>query len=155
MFNKPGLLILIILFLLAGLSVNIIYAGQSTESAYIKNQIIVKYSQNISLADLAEKVSDRQEKKDSFLGKISLFFENISYKLKGKTYPEEKLSQIQQLDSQIGVVDRTSMSTKNIDENVYLLNLNGSISVEKAVSKLEKSSWVEYARPNYIMELYQ
>ncbi len=132
-------------------------SAQKTEKlvkgTYVEGEMIVKYKADLTPQQLTLAIAERKEKKESFLGGVRLFFDNLKYSLKNKETPETHFSRIQSVDENIGVIEKARISINeadNPDRNIFLVKTDKSKSVDEMIKTYEKLSEVEYAEPNYI-----
>lgn len=149
------LTIIILVILLSGL----VRAAEISQSPpnFAPNQLIVKYKEGQSPEELKFKVSQRENRKQTFLfGPIMLFFEDLRLRLKGEENPEKKLERINSAASEIGVTSAEKLFQDSQDvalKNFYLLTTDGRMEVLPAVELYKKLPEVESAEPNYTMKM--
>ncbi len=148
--SKKNLLYSVILLVIL-LFVNRSSFAEKNTTDSVLNQIVVTYKVNQNPLELQTLVSKRIAKKSSLFGSLQLAFENIAYRIKNEKTPEEKLQQIFDIERQIGVIKKDY----NDSGNIYIITINGTVSVTDAVKLYSKLPEVKFAEPNYIYKTLQ
>lgn len=156
--NTVPAIVILTVFFAACASVSIIYAAvpkttptENFTSQPLPNQIIVKYKKDLSPQALQLKVNERKTQQSRYFGSIRLFFDNLKYRLNKQALPEEHLTRIQQADTQVGVQNKTRIfdAADENQRNLFIIQTDGSKSIENMIKIYEALPEVEYAEPNY------
>lgn len=140
---KRLLQISLLTFLLFLLYPSAALAQQTNQTA---DQIIVKYKDGQSPAALEQKAEERTTRGKNPLGTVLNTFENLGFRIRGETPPEQKLSQIE------NVKDRASVSSEKkilqqADPDIVLYKV--SKDSKEASQDYSSLPEVEYAAPDY------
>ncbi|OGK16759.1 hypothetical protein A3H80_01455 [Candidatus Roizmanbacteria bacterium RIFCSPLOWO2_02_FULL_37_19] len=153
--------ILFLLLIVGALFSPLVYAqnsdDNSIEGEYVKNEVIVKYKDNLTPDELELQVSERQNMKRSFVGRIQLFFGDLKLKFSKQDNPEIQLSRLQKTDIELGVIEKERLlqGSAQAGPNVYIIRTDGSKTVQQMIKAYSSLPEVEYAEVHNILQFYQ
>jgi hypothetical protein len=122
---------------------------------YAPNQLIIQFAPGQAPHALEEAIQQEDALSQTLPGQIRLFFLQAYRTLQNEHGPAYHLEKIQRTDKLVGATTNTPMFDVDgqSQENTYLIELDGSVSVEKAIEWYENLEEVEYAQPNYMYEI--
>jgi len=120
----------------------------TVSTSYASDHIIVKYKEGQSFGALSQQVNQREEERGDFIGKLRQQINDLAAKLSGQHLPEEKLAEIQAVLEQFSLTTE-GLTSGAIDENLTLAHADEPIDVKAAVMGFSNLPEVEYAEPDY------
>lgn len=126
------------------------------QAQYAPNEIIVQFASSYAPHTLQQQIDHEKSLQKTFSGQIQLFFHDQLRTLTKELSPNDHLQNIKTVSIKVGVLDMSPMFDVKGEsqENTYLVKLDGSTSIEKAIDLYEGLAEVIYAQPNYLYELY-
>lgn len=141
--------------------------GDNSKAQFVLNQVIVKYKNGQSPADLQRAVNEELENSKTISGRVSNFinkgFMIINFILNEETDQNSYSSQLSQ-------IEQVKINSKVIDEgkpfeldvlgdgpppqlqDIYLYTTDGSFPVESILKDFASLPQVEFVQPSYILE---
>ena len=147
--QKGFVIFFIFIFLVSSLFA-IVHITKAQEGNYVANEFIVKYKKGVDPQSIKGKVQERAQKKQMFLGMISVLVEDLSFVLNGKSKPEMQLEKMKMIDTKNGIVSKEKLDLSY--GALYLMKTDGKRNILEIIETYEKLPEVEYAQPSNIYE---
>lgn len=143
----------IIAILLSLISASCSYFPSQAISAAnpIPNQILVKYKEGYTPAQIKKMAKERQSRQIHIHGKLLNFLEDVQNNIKGNLNPEIALLSLTEIESTLDI--DTSTQVTYTTPTLELLHFRSNTTAVIASDQLKQLPFVEYAHPNYQVEL--
>ena len=117
-------------------------------------ELIVFFKEGQSPEDLYRKIEQRKkEVSDSSWNQTKFAWQDFTRRLAKKDPPEKQMTRLLQADDLAGVVSKVQMFPYDVEsKDAYLVQLNGSHTVEYATTLFNTLPEVEYAEPSMLFE---
>ena len=132
-------------------------------STSVPNQIIVKYKNGDSPDELQNLIHQRQlNNQQSIINHTATIISDLANKLSGNETPEERLNDLNLIDSKAGVTANTRIFSNNNQKankfglnNIHRIRTNGKLGIDELLSIYKALPEVEYAqKDNFVHALY-
>lgn len=173
--SKPKLILLIgilgVLFLVGMLTFVIVSSSQTvkpvvvnkadvkldTSVPHVENELVIRYEEGKSTADLQKEIARRDNLSKSQIGRVRLNLENILLNVSDERSPEEEYDEIQNIFAQTGVIKQTKMYSEEALplKNYYVLTFKAGTDLVIAQEIINKSSLFSFAQGNYIAQPFR
>lgn len=117
----------------------------------IPNQILVKYKDGYTPLQIKKMAKDRQSRQTHIHGKLLNFLEDAQNNIKGNPNPEIALQSLTEIESNLNI--DTSTQVTDTTPTLELIHFRSNTSTITASEDLKQLPFVEYAHPNYQVEL--
>lgn len=126
-----------------------------TEVPHVENELVIRYQDGKSTADLLAEIERRENLAESPIGRARLGLENALLNASNERTPEEEYAEIQDIFAQTGVIKQTKIFTEDTLplKNYYVLTFQSGTNLVTAQEVINKSSLFDFAQGNYIPEL--
>lgn len=118
---------------------------------YTTNEIVVRYE--VLPEQLEQQANVREERGESFFGRIQNTAEEVTLRLRGLPIPEQELQTISSLNREYNIAQTTYLSRdpRNPLADYAVLRARSAINIRDAVQDFDALNSVETAEPNLIM----
>ena len=118
---------------------------------YVSNEIVVRYE--VRPQELEQHAELREDRGESFFGRVQNTAEEITLRLRGLPIPEQELEALSTLGSEYAITQTQFLSNNPTDPlaDFAVLRARNAIDVPDAISEYDSLSSVATAEPNLIM----
>ena len=122
-------------------------ASAQNQPEVVRDQLVVKYKDGQSPDDLKRVAQRREEnRKRPVVGPILNTLENFALRVRGQKPPESKLSELEAINSRVGVLEEENLLPA-VDDDIKVYRISGSS--EEARNIYSSSASVEYSALDY------
>ncbi len=126
-----------------------------TEVPHVENELVVRYQDGKSTADLLTAIERRENLAKTQVGRMRLGLENTLLNIANERTPEEDYAEIQEIFAKTRVIKQTKIFPDETLplKNYYVLTFQSGTNLGTAQEIINRSSLFDFAQGNYIPQL--
>lgn len=115
-----------------------------------ETELLIQFAPGTSPYELQQRVSARKDSGRSPFGRVKITLEDMTLQFLNKLTPEERLERLSQINKQLGVVMTERLLLDIPAQEVYVVHINGSWSIEQAEMLYSSVPEIVFAEQNIL-----